>query len=135
MRETEDAPRVDIRDKVTGRAVYVEDVPTPEGTLFAAAIRSPYSHAKIKSIDSSRAAGLPGVAAVLHGGNVEQFAIKGAPSNWKQPFIASDHVRFDGDLVGLVVAEDERTAQVAAELVEVEYEALPPLFSTQEALH
>src|SRR6266705_2073717 len=126
--------RVDIRDKVTGRAVYVEDLPEPPGTLFAAAIRSPYSHANIKSIDSTRAESLPGVVAVLHGGNVDQFEIKGVPSNWKQQFIASDRVRFDGDLIGLVVAEDERAAQRGADLVHVDYEVLPPLFSAQEAL-
>ena len=91
-RERQDAPRVDIRDKVTGRAVYLEDVPEPPGTLYAAAIRSPYSHARIRSIDSSRAERLPGVVAILHGGNVDQFEIKGAPSSWKQEFIASDHV-------------------------------------------
>ena len=133
-REWEDQPRVDIRDKVTGRATYVEDLPEPPGTLYAAAIRSPYSHAKIKSIDSSRAERLPGVVAVLHGSNVDQFEIKGAPSSWNQQFIAADHVRFDGDLVGLVVAEDERTARRAAELVDVDYEVLPTLFTAQEAL-
>src|SRR5687767_293381 len=100
-REWTDQPRVDIADKVTGRAVYVEDVPEPPGTLFAAAIRSPYSHARINSIDASAAERFPGVVAVLHGGNVDDFDIKGAPSNWKQQFIASDRVRFDGDLVGL----------------------------------
>ena len=133
-REWEDQPRVDIRDKVTGRAVYVEDLPEPPGTLHAAAIRSPYSHARILSIDSSRAESLPGVLAVLHGGNVDQFEMKGAPSNWKQQFIASDRVRFDGDLIGLVVAEDARTARRAADLVDVDYEMLPPLFNAREAL-
>jgi CO/xanthine dehydrogenase Mo-binding subunit len=133
-REWNDQPRVDIGDKVTGRAVYVEDVPEPPGTLFAAAIRSPYSHARIGSIDSAAAERLPGVVAVLHGGNVDRFDIKGAPSSWKQQFIAGDRVRFDGDLVGLVVAEDARTAHHAAELVAVDYQALPTLFSAQEAL-
>jgi len=133
-REWEDQPRVDIRDKVTGQAVFLEDMAEPPGTLYAAAIQSPYSHAKINSIDASRAERLPGVVAVMHSGNVAQFEIRGAPSNWKQQFIAADHVRFDGDLVGLVVAEDERTARLAAELVDVDYEVLPPIFSAQEAL-
>jgi CO/xanthine dehydrogenase Mo-binding subunit len=132
--EWHDAPRVDIRDKVTGRAVYLEDVPEPDGTLYAAAIRSPYSYARIGAIDSSRAESLPGVIAVLHGQNVDLFDIQGAPSNWKQQFIASDTVRFDGDLVGLVVAVDERTARRAAQLVDVECEALEPLFTAEEAL-
>ena len=118
-REWIDQPRVDTRDKVTGRAVYVEDLPERPGTLHAAAIRSPYSHARIKSINSKAAEEVPGVAAVLHGGNVDQFEIHGEPSSWKQQFIASDRVRFDGDLVGLVVAEDQRTAQRAADLVEI----------------
>src|SRR5207253_8053457 len=100
----------------------------------ATAIRRPYSHANVKSIDSTRAESLPGVVAILHGGNVDRFELTGAPSSWKQQFIASDRVRFDGDLIGLVVAEDERTADQAAELVEVDYEVLPPLFSAQEAL-
>ncbi|MPZ12814.1 MAG: molybdopterin-dependent oxidoreductase [Chloroflexi bacterium] len=133
-RDWQDQPRVDIVDKVTGRSAYVEDMPEPTGTLHADAIRSAYSHAKINAIDSSRAERLPGVAAILHHGNAHEFQITGASSSWRQQFIAADHVRFDGDLVWMVLAEGERTARQAVELVEIEYEILSPLFDASEAL-
>ena len=67
------APRIDMRPKVTGSAKYIEDLPEPEGLLYGAVLTSPYSHARIVSIDSSRAESLPGVAGVLHRDHLGDF--------------------------------------------------------------
>lgn len=127
-------PRVDIRDKVTGRATYLEDLPVPEDTVYAAPLRSPYSHARIVSVDSSRAEQLPGVLGVIHSGKHSDYKVHIEASTADNEFIATDRARFDGDLLGMIVATDERTARRAAELVEVEYEPLPTIFSLEEAV-
>src|SRR6266571_543915 len=74
--EREDAPRIDSREKVTGAATYVEDLPDLPGTLYAAPLQSPYSHARIARIDSSRAAQLPGVLGVLDRSNLHEFDVR-----------------------------------------------------------
>jgi CO/xanthine dehydrogenase Mo-binding subunit len=119
----------------------VEDLPDLPGMAHAANLLSSYSHARIVSIDSSKAERLPGVLAVLHRERLEGFdPTLPAPSHelWKlssdQTFIATDKVRFDGELVAQVVAEDLRTARRATELIEVEYEELPAVFNSEEAL-
>ncbi|HEX6512750.1 MAG TPA: xanthine dehydrogenase family protein molybdopterin-binding subunit [Chloroflexota bacterium] len=127
-------PRLDALDKVTGQARFAEDLPEPAGTLLAAAIRGPYSHARIRSIDSAAAEALPGVAGVIHRDRLEGLDIHRKPSTIHQEFVAADKVRFDGDLVGLIAAVDLRTARKAAQLVEVDYEPLTPVFSYAEAM-
>ncbi|MBV9120908.1 MAG: xanthine dehydrogenase family protein molybdopterin-binding subunit, partial [Chloroflexi bacterium] len=127
-------PRLDALDKVTGRARFIEDLPELPGSAFAAAIRSPYSHARILSIDSSAAQSLPGVLGVLHRDQFGDFPVHPQPRSECQDFVARDLVRFDGDLVGLVAAIDPRIAVEAARLVDVEYELLPPVFSFTEAV-
>lgn len=137
-----DAPRVDARDKVTGAATYVEDLPEPAGTAYAAALRSPYSHARILAIDSAAAERVPGVLAVLHRDNLHEYpvhldrvgkgAVFDAPTD--NHFIATDKARFDGDLLGMVVATDLRTARWAADAIEFDYEILAPAFSFDEAM-
>jgi CO/xanthine dehydrogenase Mo-binding subunit len=127
-------PRIDALDKVTGRARFVEDLPELPGALFAASIRSPYSHALIRRIDSSAAESLPGVAGIIHRDKLAGMEIHRHPNSTQQEFIATDKVRFDGDLVGLVAASDLATARAAAALVEVEYELLDPVFSYAEAM-
>jgi CO/xanthine dehydrogenase Mo-binding subunit len=137
----EDSPRIDSREKVTGQAKYVEDIPDLPGMAYGANVLSPYSHARILAIDSSRAERLPGVLGVLHRGCLDGLnPMLPAPRHElftltaDQTFIATDKVRFDGELVAQVVAEDLRTAQQAAELIEVEYEVLPAVFDAEEAL-
>src|SRR5687768_8089918 len=63
---TRNSPRIDMRPKVTGSAKYIEDLPEPEGLLYGAVLASPYSHARIVSIDAAQAERLPGVVGVLH---------------------------------------------------------------------
>src|SRR5574341_600115 len=136
-----DQPRIDSLEKVTGQAKYVEDLPDLPGMGFGANLLSPYSHARILAIDSSKAERLPGVLAVLHRERLEGLdPMLPAHSHEifklssDQPFIATDKVRFDGELVAQVVAEDLRTARRAAELIEIEYEPLPPVLDAEEAL-
>ncbi|MBI4528248.1 MAG: xanthine dehydrogenase family protein molybdopterin-binding subunit [Deltaproteobacteria bacterium] len=140
----QEQPRIDAKDKVTGQAKYIEDLPDLPGTAFAAPLISPYSHARILSIDSSRAAALPGVVGILDREHLNGFnpalpvPAPTAYLSWKpmsdESFIAVDKVRFDGELVALVAAEDLRTARRAIELIEVEYEVLPAVFDATEAL-
>ncbi|HEY7061357.1 MAG TPA: xanthine dehydrogenase family protein molybdopterin-binding subunit [Chloroflexota bacterium] len=139
-----DEPRVDARDKVTGEAKYVEDLPGLPGMVYAACLRSPYSHARVVAIDTSRAEALPGVVGVLDRAHLDgvnpRARVEEAPlpalhgTSAEQGFITTDKARFQGDLLGMVAAVDRRTAERAIELIDVEYEVLPPLFSAEDAL-
>src|SRR5215471_7886757 len=138
---TELQPRIDLREKVTGQARYVEDLPDLPSTVFGATLLSPYAHARILSIDSSGAEKSPGVLAVLDREHLDgqNPRLKLAPhEHFKltddQDFIAIDKVRFDGELVAVVVAEDPRSAERALERIRVDYEPLPPVFDAVEAL-
>ena len=139
--EIELQPRIDLREKVTGQAQYVEDLPDLPLTAYGATLLSPYSHAKILSIDASEAERSPGVLAVLDREHLDgqNPRLKLAPhEHFKltddQDFVAIDKVRFEGELVALVVAEDLRSAQRALEKIRVEYEPLPPVFDSVQAL-
>ena len=139
--EIELQPRIDLREKVTGQAQYIEDLPDLPLTAYGATLLSPYSHAKILSIDASEAERSPGVLAVLDREHLDgqNPRLKLAPhEHFKltddQDFVAIDKVRFEGELVALVVAEDLRSAQRALEKIRVEYEPLPPVFDAVEAL-
>ena len=143
--ETVTPPRYDALEKVTGRAVYTEDLPTPLGTVFGRVLLSPYSHARILSIDSTKAERLPGVLAVLtreHIGDMNPY-IRGAdepgargqiPDRADRPFVATEKVRFDGDIVAAVAAESLSIADRALELIDIEYEELPVVFDPQDAV-
>jgi CO/xanthine dehydrogenase Mo-binding subunit len=134
-------PRIDLKEKVTGQALYIEDLPDLPSTAYGATLLSPYSHAKILSIDASEAERAPGVLAVLdreHLGG-QNPRLKLAPHEHlkltdDQDFIAIDKVRFDGELVAVVVAEDLRSAQRALEKIHAEYEPLTPVFDATQAL-
>lgn len=135
------APRIDMRDKVTGAALYVEDLPDLPGTAFGAVLLSPYSHARIRSIDSSAALNTPGVLGVVDREHLDGVnpRLKLAPHEHlkgadDQDFVATEKVRYDGDLVAVVVAEDMRTAKRALEKIRVDYVPLPPVFDAVEAL-
>ena len=133
-------PRFDLQEKVAGKAQYVEDLPALPGMAYGAPLLSPYSHARIRSINSTKAEKLPGVLAVLHRDSLDGLnPLLAAPHHEllrlgaDENFIAVDKVRFDGELVAMVAAEDLRTARRAAALIEVEYEPLPAVFSAAEA--
>jgi CO/xanthine dehydrogenase Mo-binding subunit len=134
-------PRIDLKEKVTGQALYIEDLPDLPSTAYGATLLSPYSHARILSIHASEAEKAPGVLAVLDREHLDgqNPRLKLAPHEHlkltdDQDFIAIDKVRFDGELVAVVVAEDLRSAQRALDKIHVEYEPLEPVFDATEAL-
>jgi CO/xanthine dehydrogenase Mo-binding subunit len=124
--------RTDALAKVKGALDYGADY-AREGFLFGKILRSPHPHALIKSVDTTKARALPGVAAVLTAEDVPGRNGFGAiiPD---QPVICGDKVRFVGDGVALVAAETEGIAQKALELIQVVYEPLTPIFDSREAM-
>ena len=114
-------PRVDGVEKVTGKAKFVGDLVVP-GMLQGKILRSPYPHARILSIDSSRAEALPGVAAVLTAADLNGFVV---PTYNGRPVVAADKVRYAGEPVAAVAASDLATADEATSLIDVRYEELP----------
>ena len=125
-------PRVDGAEKVTGKAVYTVDVELP-GMVHGKILRSPLPHARIGKIDVQRAARLPGVVAVLTREDLSGLGFFGATYK-DQSVVAIDKVRYAGDPVAAVAAEDESTAAEALELIEVDYEELPSVTTIEEAL-
>ncbi len=123
-------PRVDAYEKVTGAAKYVDDMAFGPGLYYGKLVRSPHAHARIKNVDASKALAMPGVKAVVTGEDTP----KPIGLYLKDRLIfAKDRVRFVGEPVAGVVAIDQETAEQAARLVEVEYEALTPVFDPYEA--
>lgn len=129
-----DPPRVDLLDKVTGRAAYIEDLPDLPGMAHAVLLRSPYSHAAILSVDSSRARKLPGVLGIIDRENIHSLGLEIDSDSFDLPLVASDKARFHGDILGVVAAVDLRTARQALELIDVEYDILPSIFSVEESV-
>ena len=124
-------PRTDGLEKVTGGARYTADVQLP-GTLWAKSLRSPFPHARIRRVDTSRAQKAPGVHAVLTGEDVRGILYGRGLRD--VPVLAQDRVRFIGERVAAVAAVDPEAAQQALEFIEVEYEELPAVFDPLEAM-
>jgi len=120
---------------IAGRGNYIEDVVLPR-MLHMAILRSPYAHARINSIDASAAEALPGVVAVVTGVLLAQYKLAWMPtmSGDTQAVLATDKVRFQGQEVACVVAEDRYVAHDALDLIEVNYEPLPPVVDPYKAL-
>ncbi|MEW5913084.1 MAG: molybdopterin cofactor-binding domain-containing protein [Thermodesulfobacteriota bacterium] len=128
-------PRLDAPDKVTGRAIYTDDIKLP-GMLYGRLLRSPLAHAKIKRIDVSKAKALPGVKDVITGADTPQVKYGNwrlVPTSQDELPLAVDKVRFVGDEVAAVAAIDPETAERACALIEVEYGELPAIFTVEEA--
>ena len=126
-------PRIDAYDKVTGRAAYVGDLEIP-GMVHGLILRSPWPHARVLSIDASEAERLPGVLGVLtrdHLGGIDPYFGSVVRD---RPIVAMDKVRYQGEPVAAVAARDLATAQEALELIRIEYEELPLVSDTEEAL-
>lgn len=125
---------------ITGEAKYLEDIQLP-GLLHAAILRSPHAHAKIKSIDTSKAAKHPGVVAVYTGKDFSD--VNPMPCAWQAGKVKNnvntprvleiDRVTFTGAGIAVVVAEDRYTAQDALELIHVDYEVLPAVVDAEKA--
>lgn len=120
---------------VCGQGNYVDDVNLP-GMLHGAMLRSPYAHARIRSIDTSAAEAHPKVKAVITGKVLETLKLAWMPtlSGDVQSVLVTDKVRFQGQEVAFVVADDEYAARDALELIEVDYEPLPAVVDARKAL-
>jgi carbon-monoxide dehydrogenase large subunit len=126
---------------ITGTATYTDDITLP-GLVHAVMLRSPHAHARIQRIDTSRAAEAPGVLAVYTGQDTAG-ALKPMPCAWlipnsdlkvaEYPCIATEVVRYVGDIVAVVVAETPYQAYDALDLIDVDYEALPAIVDPQQA--
>jgi carbon-monoxide dehydrogenase large subunit len=143
-------PRREDRRLLLGKGQYIGDLALP-GMLHAAFVRSPVAHARIRSVDMSRAASSPGVALVLSGADLlralppvqdNQVVL---PRKWKeaiphrilnprQPLLAVDKARHVGEAIAVVVAENRYVAEDAAELVSMEFDPLPPVVDPDAAL-
>ena len=124
-------PRVDVRHKVTGKAVYCADYRMP-GILTGRIKRSPHRFARILSVDASKARKLPGVKTAITARDVTQSSY--GPIYPDQLPLAAEYVRYVGDEVAAVAAIDEDTAEEALDLIEVEYEELKPVLTMKEAI-
>src|SRR4249920_466722 len=123
-------PQIDAYAKVTGRALYADDIMLPR-MLYGRLLRSPHPHARIISIDTRRAMELPGVLAVITGEDLPQrFGI--LPSSQDEYALALGKVRYVGDPVVAVAALDPDILDEAIKLILVEYEILPALMSIDE---
>ena len=120
---------------IQGKGTYVDDVKMP-GMLFGAMVRSPYAHARILKIDTSRALAHPGVHAVLTAEDLKPLKLHWMPTlaGDVQAVLADGKVSFQNQEVAFVVADDRYVAADAAELVDVEYEELPPVVDALHAL-
>jgi CO/xanthine dehydrogenase Mo-binding subunit len=124
-------PQIAARGKATGETKFVTDLVLPR-MLCGQVLRSPYPHAKIISIDTAKAAALPGVKAVVTFQDTPK--IKFGPRSEDWTIFASDKTRFHGDEVAAVAAVDADIAEEALELIRVEYEELPYIISPLDAM-
>ena len=123
---------VDAAGKTTGAGKYTDDLSLP-GMLVGKILHSPYPHALIKRIDTSRARALEGVVAVVTGEDApNQYGI--LPVGHDETALAVGKVRYIGDNVACVAAVSEEIADQALELIEVEYEPLPAYFDPEQSM-
>ncbi|MBM4296955.1 MAG: xanthine dehydrogenase subunit D, partial [Deltaproteobacteria bacterium] len=129
-------PMIDAEERVTGRITYALNVERP-GMVHGKVLRSPYPHARIRSIDAAAAERLAGVAAVLSQQDFTEAS--GYSANYGRIFrdqsvVALDKVRFIGDPVAAVAAVSEDIAEEALSLIKVDYEELPAVYDELAAL-
>jgi carbon-monoxide dehydrogenase large subunit len=131
---------------LTGRGQYTDDIVRP-GQLYAHILRSPFAHARIKSIDVEPARAMPGVVAVYTGQDLVNAKVGGIPTGWQitnkdgskmkepaHPALAVDRVRHVGDQVAMVVAESRAAARAASLAIVVDYDELPAVISMPDAV-
>jgi carbon-monoxide dehydrogenase large subunit len=130
---------------LTGNGQYTDDVVLPQQT-YAVFLRSPYAHARIKSVDTAAAKQSPGVVAVFTGADMAADSVGGLPCGWlihsvdgkpmnepPHPVMAHTKARHVGDQVALVIAKSLKEAKDAVELIEVDYDVLPAVVDTAHA--
>src|SRR5437899_763091 len=127
-------PRLESWLKVTGRAEYVHNLRLP-GMLYGKIFRSSVAHGRIKRIDTSAARALAGVHSVVTAAEVKTIVADPyyGPAFHDQPILAVDKVRYIGEPVAVVLADDLHVAEEAADLIAIEYDALEPVFDEVEA--
>jgi carbon-monoxide dehydrogenase large subunit len=138
--------RVEDQRFLTGNGNYTDDINRP-GQSHAWILRSPHAHAKIKSVDISKAEAADGVIAVLTGADMAADGVGGLPCGWQihnkdgspmfepaHPPLAVDKVRHVGDQLAIVIAETREQARDAAEAIQVDYEVLPAIIDMDAAL-
>ena len=134
--------RHDGTDKVTGRAKYGADLQLP-GMLYGKVLRSPYAHARIKSIDCSKALELPGVLAVVTAEDMPNISAKlvdmeeGATTNYgffSRNILAREKALYKGHAIAAIAATSAHVAEEALDLIEVEYEVLKPVLTALDAM-
>ena len=134
-------PRKEDPELITGQASYVDNLTAP-GMVWMALVRPPYVHARVKKIDTKKAAAMPGVIAVVTAKDLEGDFAGSLPMVWpitddiKMPVhwpLTKDKIRFNGDAVAAVLAETRAQAEDAAETVEVDVEVLPAVMDLEEA--
>lgn len=129
----ESVPRRDAVAKVTGSARYTVDIGMP-GLAHARLLRSPYPHATIRSIDTAAAKAHPGVIAVVTADDLPDVKLEYGHAVADHPLIAKGKVRYAGEVVVGVVAEDPVTADEAVRMIMVDYDPLPFATTVEEAL-
>ncbi len=126
-------PRVDAADKVTGRAQYTADIFLPN-MIHGKILGSSIAHGRVRRVDTSKAKALPGVIAVITGADVPDTMYGVSPARYDEHVLSKEKVRHVGDPVAAVAAIDEKTAERALTLIEVEYEELPAVFDPMSAV-
>ena len=129
----ENYSRVDGPAKLRGWAQYTADIEMP-GMVYAKVVRSTYPHARLVRVDASKAVKLPGVVAVLTRDDLKGINSRFGPVVKDQPVVALDRVRYVGDIIAAVAAEERDSAEEALELIEVEYEPFPAVFDLRAAM-
>jgi CO/xanthine dehydrogenase Mo-binding subunit len=124
--------RLDSLDKVLGKPIYTMDI-VPENALFVKVVRSTHAHARLIRVDTSKARKYPGVVEVITARDIPGINESSALLPDK-PLLANDKVRFVGEPIAAVASDDLSVASEAIDLVEIEYESLPAVFSPIEAL-
>ena len=130
---------------LTGKGHYTDDINRP-GQVYAVFVRSPHAHAEIKTVDTKRAAGAPGIVAVYSGADLIKAGLGTLPCGWgvknkdgspmaepPHPVLASGKVRYVGEAVAVVIADNKAAAEEAAELVDVAYNELPAVTAVDAA--
>jgi CO/xanthine dehydrogenase Mo-binding subunit len=125
--------RVDAAEKLRGEAQFVGDLVVPR-MLHGKVLRSPYAHARIRSIDSAAALAIPGVVAILTAADLMDIDPFYGHAIKDRPILAIDRVRFAGEPVAAVAATDPAIAEAAVRAIVVDYEELPPVATLDDAL-
>lgn len=127
-------PKIDALERLTGLAQYSDDIALPPRTVHATLVHSPYAHARIRSIDSSKTEAVPGVIAVLDYRREDMKFRWFSGDRGYERWLFNQELRYHGEIVAMVIAQDRYTAEDAARLLVVDYEVLPHVIDPQEAL-